>query len=334
MTSRTLFKNLFGVKDRNDAGTLQAATEAAKPKSNPQGAKPAAKPGAKPERLYTIRFETPEELARYTRLDALSQPLLLAHRAGYSPEGKWPECALQSADRVLRTGPAIIELDVRTTTDGELVCLHDKTLDKGTTGKGPVKEKTLAEIRKLRLRDAQGLSTEYRAPTLDEFLAWSAGGAILWLDLKDAAPEAVIAKIREQGAEARVIVSAYGRKKLKAFMKLAPDLVYFVPFAAELNLPDLTSALNLGLRPDQMIGFAGLYIPDFRTAQELAAHNIPALLDLGRGDRRLAAKQLDVRLYSAAIREGFPLINTDQYRSVLQMLGIRDWAKQPEPTAV
>jgi len=102
------------------------------------------------ERLFVKRFSSPSELARYTRLDALTQPLLMAHRAGYSPQGRWPECAIESATKVVRTGPATIEIDVRITADGELVCVHDKILDRGTTGSGPVNEATARQIAQLR----------------------------------------------------------------------------------------------------------------------------------------------------------------------------------------
>ncbi|WP_020590475.1 glycerophosphodiester phosphodiesterase family protein [Kiloniella laminariae] len=275
---------------------------------------------------FARRFSSPKELSRYTRLSALKQPLIIAHRAGYSPTGLWPECALESADQVLRNGPAIIEIDVRTSADGELFCIHDKTLDNGTSGQGPVRETSAETIYNLHLLDAKGAQTSYRIPSLDDFLVWSSCGAVLWLDIKEASPKKVIAKIREHKAEARVIVSAYGRKNLLKFLKFAPDLVYFVPFVPELDLPDLESVLDSGAKPDQLIGFAGLYLPDIRASLSLAEHNIPALLDLGRGDRRLAPDQLDPRLYKTAVQQGFPLLNTDHYQAVQKILSIKNWA--------
>ncbi len=278
------------------------------------------------ERLFVKRFSSPGDLARYTRLDALTQPLLMAHRAGYSPQGRWPECAIESAAKVVRTGPAMIEIDVRLTADGELVCVHDKTLDRGTTGSGPVNAATARQIAQLRLRDALGKVTDFRVPTFDEFLAWGNNGALLWLDLKDGSPEVVVAKIREHGAEARVIVSAYGLESVKAYQSLAPDLVYFIPFIPALDLPDLESVLAAGVDPDHMIGFAGWYVPNIKAAVALTERNIPALLDLSRADQRLRPNQLDERLYKNAVKEGFPMLNTDQYEKVLEILGIQDWA--------
>lgn len=278
------------------------------------------------ERLFVKRFSSPNELGRYTRLDALTQPLLMAHRAGYSPQGKWPESAIESAAKVVRTGPAMIEIDVRITADGELVCVHDKTLDRGTTGSGPVNEATARQIAQLRLRDALGTVTDFRVPTFDEFLAWGNNGALLWLDLKDGSPDVIVAKIREHRAEARVIVSAYGLERVKAYQSLAPDLVYFIPFIPALDLPDLESVLAAGVDPNHMIGFAGWYVPNIKATVAMTARNIPALLDLGRADQRLRPDQLDERLYKTAVNEGFPMLNTDWYEKVLEILGIKDWA--------
>src|SRR5262245_12400929 len=42
-----------------------------------------------------------------------------------------------------------IELDVRRTRDGQLVCLHDETVDRTTDGTGKVAEMSLREVQKL-----------------------------------------------------------------------------------------------------------------------------------------------------------------------------------------
>ena len=280
----------------------------------------------KKEQLYVKHFSSSDELARYTRLDALTQPLLMVHMAGYSPQGGLPECAIESADEVLRTGPGMIEIDVRTSADGELVCVHDRALDRSTTGTGPVKEVTAKYISQLYLRDAVSSVTPYRVPTLDKFLDWSNKGALLWLDIKAAEPEVVVAKIIEHRAEARVIVSAYGLPNVKAYQLLAPELVYFIPLIADQGLPDLESVLATGIDPDHIIGFAGWYVPNIKATLAMMERNVPALLDLSHADRNLRPDQLDWRLYTNAVKEGFPMLNTNQYKRVLEILNIKDWA--------
>ena len=278
------------------------------------------------DRLFVKHFSSPYELARYTRLDALTQPLLMVHMAGYLPQGGLPECAIESAERVLRTGPGMIEIDVRTSADGELVCVHDRALDRSTTGSGLVKEVTAKYIAQLYLRDALAVVTPYSVPTLDEFLDWGKKGALLWLDIKAAEPDIIVAKIHEYSAEARVIVSAYGLSNVKAYQSLAPDLVYFIPLIADKGLPDLEAVLATGIDPGHIIGFAGWYIPNIKATVAMTERNIPALLDLSRADRHLRPDQLDWRLYTNAVKEGFPMLNTNQYKKVLEILKITDWA--------
>jgi glycerophosphoryl diester phosphodiesterase len=65
---------------------------------------------------------------------------------------------------------------VHLTRDGEVVVIHDATLERTTTGAGPVRERTLAELRALRLKDRGGAVLGERVPTLDEVVALAVAG--------------------------------------------------------------------------------------------------------------------------------------------------------------
>ena len=60
-----------------------------------------------------------------------------------------------------------IETDIQQTSDGYLICIHDTTLDRTTTGTGNVIDHTLAEIRALSIKDHPGL----KVPTVEEFIS-------------------------------------------------------------------------------------------------------------------------------------------------------------------
>jgi len=60
-----------------------------------------------------------------------------------------PENTLAAFREAIRLGAQMIEFDVALTRDGQLVLLHDGTVDRTTNGKGSVSEKTLAELKKL-----------------------------------------------------------------------------------------------------------------------------------------------------------------------------------------
>jgi glycerophosphoryl diester phosphodiesterase len=97
------------------------------------------------------------------------RPYVLAHR-GIS--GKAPENTLASFARACETpGIDMIELDVRLSRDNEVVVLHDRTLQRTSTGNGAARSYTLAEIKEF---DAgswfdPAFSRE-RIPTLKEVL--------------------------------------------------------------------------------------------------------------------------------------------------------------------
>src|SRR5215212_7090658 len=60
-----------------------------------------------------------------------------------------PENTIAGVRRAAEAGADAAEVDVRTTKDGALVCLHDADLGRTTDGTGKVGEKTLAEVKQL-----------------------------------------------------------------------------------------------------------------------------------------------------------------------------------------
>lgn len=150
--------------------------------------------------------------------------LISAHRGG--PAAGIPENSLAAIRHAAATGAAFAEIDLARSADGAIVLMHDETLDRTTTGEGPVSGLYLNELRELRLRDAGGAVTEETVPTLDEAFAVALdAGIFLQLDLKSVgAGEAariagdvgqagrtlVIAYTVEAGREARTAESAIG----------------------------------------------------------------------------------------------------------------------------
>ena len=61
---------------------------------------------------------------------------------------KYPENTMLAFRKALEVGVDQIETDVRITADGELVCIHDDSVDRTTNGSGKVCELTLAELQK------------------------------------------------------------------------------------------------------------------------------------------------------------------------------------------
>jgi glycerophosphoryl diester phosphodiesterase len=75
-----------------------------------------------------------------------NQILNISHRGA---SGHAPEHTLASYELGDQMGGDYIELDLQMTKDGELIAMHDETLDRTTDGTGLVKDYTLEEIKQL-----------------------------------------------------------------------------------------------------------------------------------------------------------------------------------------
>jgi glycerophosphoryl diester phosphodiesterase len=107
---------------------------------------------------------------------AQTLPLLIAHRGG-SLEA--PENTLAAFRYAVELGVPYVELDVQMTRDGELVVIHDETLDRTTNGSGLVRDYTLEELR--RFDAGSKFSHLYRGepvPTLREIMELCVGAGV------------------------------------------------------------------------------------------------------------------------------------------------------------
>ncbi len=74
------------------------------------------------------------------------QPLAFAHRGG---GGLWPENTLEAFRGAIAAGCRYIETDLHLTRDGVIVVHHDPRLERTTNGVGPIKARSLSELREL-----------------------------------------------------------------------------------------------------------------------------------------------------------------------------------------
>ena len=168
---------------------------------------------------------------RYFQNDA-GRPLVIAHRGG---AGRWPENTLYAFERAGAMGVDVIETDVRATADGELVVIHDESVERTTDGAGPVASLTLAEVKRLdaayRFSPDGGRSFPLRGrgvvvPTLREVFA-SLPLMRFNIEPKQAAPSLaapLCRLIREHGMAERVLVGAFNGTTLAEFRRECPEV--------------------------------------------------------------------------------------------------------------
>jgi glycerophosphoryl diester phosphodiesterase len=118
---------------------------------------------------------------RRTLLDAGSTTVLVAaHRAVHHVH---PENSLQSIEAAIKLGVDIIEIDVKVSKDGVPFLMHDRTMDRTTTGKGDPEQFTWEELQQFFIVD-KGKRTKLKIPSLDDALELAYGKILIDLDLK------------------------------------------------------------------------------------------------------------------------------------------------------
>lgn len=160
-------------------------------------------------------------------------PLLIAHRGGGRLR---PEATLLAFEHAASLGADVLELDVHSTADGEIVCLHDDTVDRTTDGTGLVHDMTLAEVRALDAGYAfssdGGASHPYRGmgvtiPTLAEVLE-AHPVAYFSIEIKQSEPDIVdpvLAVIDAAGAADRVVLVSFSDAVVAAIRSRRPEVV-------------------------------------------------------------------------------------------------------------
>jgi glycerophosphoryl diester phosphodiesterase len=141
---------------------------------------------------------------------------IVGHRGAPAYE---PENTLRSFRRSLAMGVAAVELDVQLTRDGRLAVIHDETLDRTTSGRGPVKNFTLSELHQLDAGQGEPV------PALEEVFELVKGKAHLMVELKQ--PEAAPALLRvfqEHHAFEFATVISFWHPTVRALRKQEPRL--------------------------------------------------------------------------------------------------------------
>lgn len=253
--------------------------------------------------------------------EAAGRTLISAHRGGPSPG--LPENAIETMDAVLTAIPAIMEVDVVRSPDGVHYLMHDRTLDRTTTGAGAVADTPWSEVEKLHLVDGAGWVTPYRVPTLQAALQWAKGKTVLQIDFKPTADYAeVIELIRETGSEDNVILIAYSLGSANALLELWPG----APLSLSLdNTQELTAARYAGIPYENIIAFTGTRIPRPDLYRELEAEDIEVIFGtLGRSpnsiDNVIDRFGTDER-YAELSEGGVDILATDRPREAAAALG-------------
>jgi glycerophosphoryl diester phosphodiesterase len=157
-----------------------------------------------------------------------SKVQVAAHRGDWR---NYADNCIEGIESCIRMGVDIVEIDIAKTKDGQLILMHDRTIDRTTNGEGKVSDFTLEEIKTLRLRNGLGRVTDFQIPTLEEVMLLVKGKKIIAnIDKGDACFDDVYPILERTGTLAQAIIkSDKPYEQLKAQYGENLDKMLFMP---------------------------------------------------------------------------------------------------------
>lgn len=245
-----------------------------------------------------------------------------AHRGRAMPDK--PENSLSGLQAAWEAGIRLMEVDVATTGDGALVLLHDDTLDRTTTGEGPLHAVTLEHLKTCRLKDPRGNVLAEPVPTLAEALQWARRtGAALQLDIKPRTRvEDVIRIVQAEGMSGQVIIVTYRLSAAMYAHRLDPKVMISAPIR---STKDLITLRRRGFNLSRLIAWTGTREPDPSLWAALRKYGVEAAFGTsGRARQRLDDMFLmdgNPSEYADLVRKGVTVIASDTAEVAQSVMG-------------
>lgn len=244
-------------------------------------------------------------------LNSASNTVLVAsHRATHN---NFPENSIPAIKESIRLGVDILEIDVKVTTDGIPVLMHDGTINRTTTGKGKLEEMSFEQLNQFFLVD-KGVVTKYKIPTLEETLLLAKGHILVDLDLKTDKLGPILEVIKKTKTEDIVLFFDDDYNSLSFFDKKNKD---FMMMPRAHSLAEADSAIAL-FQPEVVHIDFSFYTPE--VVNTIKKHKArvwinalgPVDIAIGNGKEEEALSQL--------LKNGANIIQTDEPERLLKLL--------------
>lgn len=185
---------------------------------------------------------TPAMTAALARLAKPEAGLMIAaHRGAHS---RAPENSLAAIEAAIVEGADIVEIDIAVTRDGTPVLMHDRTVDRTTTGKGRIEDKTASEVAALRLKGRDGGPSDEAPPTLARALALACGRILVDLDLKSERLSPIVEVVNASGMRATSLYFDRDPAVLAGVRGLDPAARVMVRLTTDMPLAELLASVG------------------------------------------------------------------------------------------
>jgi glycerophosphoryl diester phosphodiesterase len=158
----------------------------------------------------------------------LLAPVIVAHRGDKACA---PENTISAFKQAADKGADAVEFDVKLSSDGRVIVIHDQTVDRTTNGSGNVARLRFAELKELEAGvQFPGKFLGERIPSLDEVL--ETVGKRLYMNVEltnyftptDSLVPKVVDLVKKHGVQGRVLFSSFFAQNLHKARRLLPEV--------------------------------------------------------------------------------------------------------------
>jgi glycerophosphoryl diester phosphodiesterase len=163
---------------------------------------------------------------------------VVAHRGAHTGI---PENSIPAYSKAIELGVDFVEVDIRTTKDGQFVSVHNREIDAYVPGvSGLIKDFTLAELKNFDIGSRVGPEWEgTRIPTFEEILELCRGKCGIYLDLKDAPVKPLIELIKAYGMENEVLWCLTDVSEMQEVAGTCPECILMPDPGGDLEITEI-----------------------------------------------------------------------------------------------
>lgn len=255
--------------------------------------------------------------------------LVTAHR------GDWrnaPENSLRAFEYAAAMGVDMIELDLKKTKDGEIVIMHDGTIERTTNGTGKPEDYTLPELKNFRLKNGLGRATNNTIPTLKEVML-SLKSIDIKVNLDKSYPyyNEAFAILKETGTLDQAIFKS--EVPFNTLQKKYPDLIGKITYmpVVDLDKPEARKIIVDYLKNMKPYAFELIFTKDTsailhdnsfitKTGSKVWINSLWASLNGGHDDDKAVEKDNKKDSWDWILNCGATIIQTDRPKQLLEYL--------------
>lgn len=264
-----------------------------------------------------LKYGKPKDFFKYQGDGSI---LISGHRGGQ--ERGYPENSLEGFQNVLLQMPAFFEIDPRLTKDSVIVILHDATLDRTTTGKGPLSDYTWEQLKSIRLKDNEMNVTACSIPTLEEVIKWSKGKTVVNLDKKDVPMEMIVKLIKRLRADDHVMLTVHNGKQARYYYDHFPHIMLSA-FAR--TMKEYEDIMASGVPCENMIAYIGPTIntENSKIVDLLHAKGVRCMISVAPTHDKLKTSGERQKAYLEEINKRPDIIESDIPTEIWKILHLR-----------